>query len=136
MKLLKQLTLPLAGLLLMSSCAMMSGGSMVEMSAAFVRNTERVADRHDIYVMQDDSMDVDAQDAALLESAEMRAMVGSRVEVSGHALEAAMLPVLDRHDAYVYADPTLDALERDIYVGSSGGLKRVIAAAKANAPTY
>ena len=46
--------------------------------------------------------------------------------VSVYAIDAPTRRVCDRHDAYVNADPALDELEREIYLGTTDNLRRVL----------
>ena len=49
--------------------------------------------------------------------------------INPHALQGTLPKVLDRHDAYVVADPTLDELSKETYLASTAKLRDVLAAA-------
>lgn len=39
--------------------------------------------------------------------------------IDAEALNGVVQPVLDRHDAYVAADPTLDSVQKEVYLRST-----------------
>lgn len=49
--------------------------------------------------------------------------------INPHALQGTLPKVLDRHDAYVIADPTLDEISKETYLASTAKLRDVLAAA-------
>jgi hypothetical protein len=72
-----------------------------------------VLGRHDAYFASDE--------AALADSAMVRLLIPSADVIP------FLLPCLDRHDAAVRADESLDALARDTYLASSARLREYIA---------
>lgn len=46
--------------------------------------------------------------------------------IDANALSGVMTPVLDRHDAYVAGDDSLDATQKEIFLRSSGQLRSTV----------
>ncbi|MBI1383057.1 MAG: hypothetical protein GC161_18455 [Planctomycetaceae bacterium] len=49
--------------------------------------------------------------------------------INPHALTPTLPKILDRHDMYVMADPTLDELSKETYLASAAKMRAVLAAA-------
>lgn len=129
-RLLKRLLMTFAPLALVA-CA--SAPYMVETKGAFQRTTARVIERHDAYVQADESLDNAAEAEALIESAELSALV-QIPSVSASILADAFEPVASRHDAYVNA-LELDVFVRDVYLEDSERLRSLLAEAASHEPS-
>ena len=77
--------------------------------------------------------DADLRAAYLSESSMALGLTGLP-EVRADVLDAALSPVMDRHDDYVRADGSLDDLEVDSYLGTTAGLRSLLAEAGAALP--
>ena len=99
---------------------------MVQTDGALGRQVERMLQRHDSYVLDDVSLAPEAADEALEQAGAVKALM-ALPEVRRAALRGAVLPVADRHDAYVRADVALDQLEVETYLGSTDSLRRFLA---------
>lgn len=112
--------------LCLTLCACVASPAVLRNSGALGRQVHRVVLRHDAYVRADAALPLDKAEADLKQSAALDALA-SLPEVSLPALGEALTPVATRHDAYVSADASLDQLERETYLGSTQGLRDLIA---------
>jgi hypothetical protein len=119
----RTLLLPILLCLSLGSCVALKP-DVLPTDGALGRQVQRVVQRHDDYVLGDLSLDRAASDAALGESAALQVLVGLP-EVSRSVFRSVLAPVASRHDAYVRADPSLDDLERETYLASTDGLRRL-----------
>ena len=115
-------------LALLPGCALMAApADTIPTNGAIGRLIDRLATRHDDYVLADVSIDPAASDAALEQSADLRA-VCALPEVARGSFRAVLAPVADRYDAYVRADPVLEPLDRETFLATSHGLRRLAGA--------
>lgn len=99
----------------------------VSTNDAVGRQIARVVARHDAYVQADAKLTPEDVAVCLGQSSLVVSIIGDgTVGVSSEVLGPVLMPVLDRHDGYVAADPLLDALTRDTYLASSSGLRRLV----------
>lgn len=127
-------------LVLLAGC-MAPGPVELETFGATGRQVTRVLERHDAYVhaellqlnrfSQAQTMEPqpDHLMRALTESDQVRGLMDAPT-VLAPVLASVLEPVMDRHDAYVQADATLDDLERPSYLGTTAGLRRLLNAGK------
>ena len=123
----KTLLLALALLLPMGLTACASAPAEIQTEGALRRQVERVCDRHDAYVLADESLSDPDESAFLAESASARAAV-ELPALTPAFLISVLGPVMDRHDAYVRADGDLDEVERGVYLGSTEGVRSLLRA--------
>lgn len=110
-------------LALLPACAT-TAPDVLQTEGALARQVGRLVDRHDGYVLSDDTLSSEVSDALLSQSAALETLVGLPT-LSRGSLRAALLPVADRHDNYVRSDAALDDLERETYLASAEGLRRL-----------
>lgn len=106
--------------LAVTGCALLSSQiqtDQVEDTVGFV------VERHDAYVISDESL-ADATEAQYLaESAALLALITAQDEVLEEVFVPVLTPVADRHDAYVTGDGSLSDLERRTYLRSTSELR-------------
>lgn len=66
----------------------------------------------------------------LLLSVMLLSLVGCKGNIHVSSIEGALVPTLDRHDAYVKADTTLAPVQKDIALRSSALLRQTVEEAK------
>lgn len=123
----KKILLSMVALSVMS-CASAVSPVMFPTSDPVVRQVERVVKRHDAYVFANDSLSEDERFVELAQSKTSLMLVqhAGPDGIMASELLPFLPPVLDRYDEYVEADPLLDQLERETYLGSSSGLRTLL----------
>lgn len=120
----------LAATLLSVSCVAPAGHVMLPVSGPLMRQVTRVVERHDAYVTADGSLSAEVRGEYITQSQGAVQLMLSMPEVPANMLAPRLAPVLDRHDSYVDADMSLDALVRDTYLASSSGLRSLLSEAR------
>jgi hypothetical protein len=87
-----------------------------------------IIERHDQYVMADASLIQEDVDKYLAESASLKSLLITKLEVRQSAIKPLAIPICVRHDEYVGSDGELDDLHRRTFLRSSKILLEVIAA--------
>lgn len=84
-----------------------------------------VAQRHDSYVQDDDSLSDEERQEDLEQSSELMVLVFSRDQIGKEELASKFDPVANRHDIYVVGDAALSELQRRVYLRSTQELRRL-----------
>jgi hypothetical protein len=117
--------------LTIGACLTPPGPVTLETEGALTRQVTRVVSRHDVYVASDTLLNDEQRKRYNDESREALNFVSDNPQVTADLLGIKLVPVLDRHDAYVYLDESLDELERGVYLGSTAELRSLLSRSRA-----